>query len=254
MTKSQDNPRFLTIKDVAVARSIEPVAGGQPRVKRAHLVDLLPLSWNTALAFSRGKGSRTYWRKRAQAVLMVPIFVLLFLMYMPAGDVITTPSRDAVILLTEARNTKKTLQRVGSMAIVFFGALFAFVIWLFALMGLGDSVEPWVGLLWPAWFVIGLLLVASSIGGGGSVSVLVEALATRPRGSYWVAQALASAPGAQCRGLDFAKAAIETFVPVETPVVATAASEKTAVIYERFGFVRQKPGSLNLTRQPLGCP
>ncbi|MDF9278845.1 hypothetical protein P4U43_13725 [Arthrobacter sp. EH-1B-1] len=161
---------------------------------------------------------------------------------------ITTPSRDAVILLTEARNTKKTLQRVGSIVIVFFGALFAFVIWLFSLTGLNDSVEPWVGLLWPLWFVIGLLLIASSIGGGGSASVLLEALATRPRGSYWVAQALASTPGAQWRGLDFAKAAIEAFVPVGIPVVATAASEKIAVIYERFGFVRRKPGSLNLTR------
>lgn len=227
---------------------MEPVAGDQPRVKHAHLVDLLPLSWNTALALSRGKGPRTQWRQRSQAVMMLPIFVLLFLMYMPAGDVITTPSRDAVILLTEARNTKKTLKRAGSIVIVFFGALLAFVICLFALMGLGDSVEPWVGLLLPLWFVIGLLLVASSIGGGGSVSALVEALTTRPRGSYWVAQALASAPGAQWRGLDFAKTAIETFVPVGTPVVATAASDKTAVIYERFGFVRQKPGSLNLTR------
>ena len=227
---------------------MDPVVGGQPRVKRAHLVDLRPLSWNTALALSRGKGPRTRWRKHLQTVMMLPIFVLLFLMYIPAGDVITTPSRDAVILLTEARNTKKTLRRVGSIVLVFFGALFAFVIWLFALMGLDDSVEPWVGLLWPLWVMIGLLLIVSSTGGGGNVSGLVEALATRPRGSYWVAQALASAPGSQWSGLEFAKAAIETFVPVGTPVVATAGSEKTAVIYERFGFIRQKPGSLNLTR------
>lgn len=63
-----------------------------------------------------------------------------------------------------------------------------------------------------------------------------------------MAQALASAPDGQWRGLEFAKAAIESFVPVGVPVVATAGSEKAAVIYERFGFVRQKPGSLNLTR------
>lgn len=226
---------------------MDPVVGAQPRVKRAHLVDIFPLSWNTAWALSRGKGSRTRWRKRLQAVAMVPVFVLLFLMYIPAGDVITTPSRDAVILLTEVRNAKKTFRRAGSIVIVSVGAFVGFVFWLVALMGLDDALEPWVGLLWPVWFAIGLILIVSATG-GGSVSALVEALATRPRGTYWVAQALASAPDGQWRGLEFAKAAIESFVPAGAPVVATAGSEKTAVIYERFGFVRQKPGSLNLTR------
>lgn len=149
--------------------SMDPVVGGQPRVKRAHLVDLFPLSWNTALALSRGKGSRTHLPKRLRAVAMVPVFVLLFLMYIPAGDVITTPSRDAVILLTEVRNAKKSFRRAGSIAMVSLGAFVGFVFWLVALMGLDDALEPWVGLLWPAWFTIGLILIVSTTG-GGSVS------------------------------------------------------------------------------------
>ncbi|WP_146067495.1 hypothetical protein [Arthrobacter sp. SX1312] len=177
---------------------------------------------------------------------MLPILVLLFLMYIPAGDVITTPSRDAVIFLTEARNPRKAVQRAGSLVLVFLGSLVAFVLWLFAVMGLDDSVPPWVAVLWPLWFAVGLVCLAPSA--GGSLSSVIEAVMTRPRGPYWVAQALASAPGARWRGLDFAKAAIEAFIPVGAPVVATAASEKIAVIYERFGFVRHKPGSLNLTR------
>lgn len=178
---------------------------------------------------------------------MLPVFVLVFLMYIPAGDVITTPSRDAVIFLTEARNPKKALQRAGSMILVCLVSVGAFVLWLFALTGVGNSVRPWVAVLWPLWCVTGLLCLAPSA--GGSFSSVIEALMTRPRGRYWVAQALASAPGAQWRGLDFAQAAVEAFVPVGAPVVATAASEKIAVIYERFGFVRHKPGSLNLTRR-----
>ncbi|MHA7284597.1 hypothetical protein [Arthrobacter sp. TMS2-4] len=220
-------------------------AGGQPRVRRARLGDLFALSWNTSLALSRGKGARVRWWQWCRAVLMLPILVLLFLMYIPAGDVITTPSRDAVLFLTEARNTRKALQRAGSMILVCLISLVAFVLWLVALTGVGDAVQPWVAVLWPLWCVAGLLCLAPST--GGSFSSMIEALTTRPRGPYWVAQALASAPGAQWRGLDFAQAAVEAFVPVGAPVVATAASEKIAVVYERFGFVRHKPGSLNLT-------
>lgn len=225
---------------------MEPVVGGQSSVKRAHVADLLPLSWNTALSLSRGRSPRTHWRKRSQAVLMLPVLVFVFLMYMPAGDVITTPTRDAVIFLTEARNVKKSMQRIGSIVLVFLGGLAAFVIWLFALTVLDDWAEPLVALLWPLWFLTGLVLLAPLT--GSSMSSLIEAMKMRPRGSYWIAQALASDPHAEWRGFEFAKAAVETFVPAGTPVLATAASQKTAEIYERFGFVRQKPGSLNLTR------
>lgn len=64
-----------------------------------------------------------------------------------------------------------------------------------------------------------------------------------------MAQALASKPGARMSGLEFAKVAIETFVPVGVPLLAIADSEKTAAIYERYGFVRQQPGRLTLVRR-----
>lgn len=225
---------------------MEPVIGGQPSVKQARIADLLPLSWNTALSLSRGRSPRTHWRKRSQAALMMPVLIFVFLMYIPAGDVITTPGRDAVILLTEARNPKKSLQRAASVVAVFLGGLVAFVIWLVALTSLDDSVEPLVALLWPLWFLIGLVLLGPLT--GDRLSSLIEALKMRPQGSYWIAQALASDPGAQWRGLEFAKAAIETFVPDGTPILATAATHRIAELYERFGFVRHKPGSLNLIR------
>lgn len=224
---------------------MEPLASGQIEVQRARIVDLLPLSWNTSLTLSRGKSPRNAWQKRLQAAITLPILVLLFLMYMPSGDVITSSSRDAVILLTEARSTKKTLQRFGSMVLVFLASLFAFMIWLLSLTLLGDTIGPWVGLLPPLWLVVGLVLLATST--GGSISALSQALImVRPPEPYWVAQALASAPGARMSGLEFARTAIEDFVPAGVPVVVTAASERIAVVYERFGFVRQKPGGLNL--------
>lgn len=224
---------------------MESLACGQLEVKHARIVDLLPLSWNTSLTLSRGKSPRDAWQKRLQATITLPILVLLFLMYMPSGDVITSRSREAVILLTEARSVKKTLQRFGSMVLVFLASLFLFIGWLFSLTLLGDTIGPWVGLLPPLWLMVGLLLLVTS--GGGSFSAVGQALMlVRPPGTYWVAQALASAPGTQTSGLEFARAAIENFVPAGVPVVVTAASERLAVVYERFGFVRQKPRGLNL--------
>ena len=131
------------------------------------------------------------------------------------------------------------------MVLVFLAALCTFIAWLFFLTILDDAIEPWIELLIPLCFIAGLLLLGTST--GGSLSSLAAALSlVRPRRPYWVAQASASASEAQMSGLEFARTAIETFVPAGVPVVVTAASEKIAVLYERFGFVRQKPGSLNL--------
>lgn len=225
---------------------MEPVAD-QPEVRHARIADLLPLSWNISVALSKGKGLRASWWKRLQAVMVLPILILLFLMYIPAGDVFTSPSRDAVIFLTEARNAKRTLRRFGSIIGVSIAALCAFVVWLFSLTVLPDAVEPWIGLLGLLWPLTGLGLLAAST--AGSLSAVTEVLRPRPREPYWMAQALASKPGAQMSGFEFAKAAIETFVPVGVPLVAIAATEKTAAIYERYGFVRQKPGRLTLVRR-----
>ncbi|MHA7277943.1 hypothetical protein ACX80O_15720 [Arthrobacter sp. Hz1] len=219
-------------------------AGDQLIVRRAAIADLFPLSWNISLALARGRSPKAMRGKRVRAVLMMPVMVLLFLVYLPAGDVITTPGRDAVIFLTEARNPVKTLRRATAIAAVFLGIIGGLFLWLIVLTGLDDAVQPWVGLLIPLWLIIGLVLVASST--GGSLSAAVEAMLSRPAGPYWVAQALASASGTDRDGLVFAKAAIERFVPSGTPILVTAASEKITVIYERFGFTRQKPGSLNL--------
>jgi hypothetical protein len=216
---------------------MEPVAD-QSEVRHAHIADLLPLSWNISVVLSKGKGLRVSWWKRLQAVMVLPILILLFLMYIPAGDVFTSPSRDAVIFLTEAKNAKKTLRRLGSIIGVSIAALCAFVIWLFSLTVLPDAVEPWIGLLGLLWPLTGLGLLTVST--AGSLSAVTEVvLRLRPREPYWMTQALASKPGAQMSGLEFAKAAIETFVPVGVPLVAIAATEKTAAIYERYGFVRQ---------------
>lgn len=111
---------------------MEPGAG-QSEVRHAHITDLLPLSWYISVALSKGKGLRASWWKSLQAVMVLPILILLFLMYIPAGDVFTSPSRDAVIFLTEAKNAKKSLRRFGSIIGVSIAALCAFVIWLFSL-------------------------------------------------------------------------------------------------------------------------
>lgn len=116
---------------------------------------------------------------------MMPIMVALFLIYLPAGDVITTPVRDAVIFLTEARNPAKTLRRAAAIVVVFVGALCALFLWFVALSALDDGLQPWFALLVPLWPLIGMVLVASST--GGSVSAAVEALMSRPAGPYWVA-------------------------------------------------------------------